>query len=58
MERVINVDHVTKIYKIYENPKDRFKEALGIHKEREYHKDYYALKDLSFEVGKVRLSVS
>lgn len=52
MERVVKVDHVTKIYKIYDDPKDRFKEALGIHKDREYHKDYYALKDISFDVGK------
>ena len=52
MERVINVDCVTKIYKIYDKPADRFKEAMGIHKKRQYHKDYYALKDLSFEVGK------
>lgn len=51
MERVIKVDHVTKIYKIYDQPTDRFKEALGIGK-KQYHRDYYALNDLSFEVGK------
>lgn len=51
MEQVIKVDKVTKIYKIYDDPKDRFKEALGLGK-KEYHKKYYALKDLSFEVGK------
>lgn len=52
MEPVIKVDHVTKIYKIYDKPKDRFKEALGINKNKKYHRDYYALKDLFFEVGK------
>ncbi|MBQ8813880.1 MAG: ABC transporter ATP-binding protein [Lachnospiraceae bacterium] len=52
MEQVIKVNHVTKIYKIYNDPKDRFREALGIHKERQYHKDYYALRDISFQVGK------
>lgn len=52
MEQVIKVDHVSKIYKIYNDPKDRFKEALGIRKDKQYHTDYYALKDLSFEVGK------
>lgn len=51
MESVIKVDHVSKVYKIYDDPKDRFKEALGIGK-KQYHKDYYALRDLSFEVGK------
>lgn len=52
MEQVVKVDHVTKIYKIYDKPKDRFKEALGIGKNKTYHKDYYALDDISFEVGK------
>ena len=52
MEQVIKVNDVTKIYKIYGNPKDRFKEALNIGKDKEYHKDYYALKNVSFQVGK------
>lgn len=52
MERVIKVDHVSKVYKIYNDPKDRFKEALGLGEKKQYHKDYYALRDLSFEVGK------
>lgn len=52
MEQVVKVEHVTKVYKMYGNPKDRFKEALDFRKKREYHKDYYALNDISFEVGK------
>lgn len=52
MECVVKVDHVTKVYKIYNEPKDRLKETLGIGKNKSYHKDYYALRDLSFEVGK------
>ena len=51
MEQVIKVDHVSKVYKIYDQPTDRFKEALGIGK-KQYHRDYYALNDLSFQVGK------
>lgn len=51
MECVIKVDHLSKVYKIYDDPKDRFKEAMGIGK-KQYHKDYYALQDLSFEVGR------
>lgn len=51
-ESVIKVEHISKVYKIYHDPKDRLKEALGIGKNRQYHRDYYALKDLSFEVGK------
>ena len=51
--QVINVDHVTKIYKIYDDPKDRFKEALGLLRKRQKcHRDYYALNGISFEVGK------
>ena len=52
LESVIKVEHVSKVYKIYNNPKDRLKEALGIGKNQQYHRDYYALKDLSFEIGK------
>lgn len=51
MSQVICVDHVTKIYKIYDDPKDRFKEALGIGK-RQYYQNFYALRDVSFQVGK------
>ena len=52
MECVIKVDQVSKVYKIYNEPKDRLKEALGIGRNKQYHRDYYALRDLSFEVGK------
>lgn len=52
MDHVIKVDHVSKIYKIYNQPRDRLKEALGIRKDKQYHRDYYALRDLSFQVGK------
>ncbi len=50
---VVKVDHVKKMYKMYDDPKDRFKEALGIGgKDKVYAKNYYALDDVSFEVGK------
>ena len=52
MERVIKAHHVSKVYKIYNSPKDRLKEALKLGGKKELHKDYYALNDLSFEVGK------
>ena len=51
MDTVINVSDVTKVYKMYEAPKDRFKEALGIGG-KNYHKDFYALNKVSFQVGK------
>ena len=51
MEQVIKVDHVSKVYKIYSKPADRFKEAMDIRRKKQYHWDSYALKDLSFQVG-------
>ena len=52
MESVIKVDRVSKVYKIYNEPKDRLKEALNLGKNKTYHRDYYALNELSFDVGK------
>lgn len=48
-ETVIRVGHVDKIYKLYAYPKDRMKEALHPLR-RKYHKEFYALQDVSFEV--------
>lgn len=47
----IKVDHVSKLYKLYDNPSDRFKEALGFTKEKKY-KEHFALSDVYFEVKK------
>jgi len=47
---VINVSDVTKIYTLYNNPKDRFKEAIHpLHKK--YGEPFYALNHISFQVG-------
>lgn len=45
----IRVDHVTKVYKLFDKPIDRLKESLRPGR-REYHKKFYALNDISFEV--------
>lgn len=48
---VIEVNSVTKVYKLYEKPIDRLKESLNpFHKE--YHKKFYALDRISFQVEK------
>ena len=47
----IGVYNVSKMYKLYENPKDRFKESLGLTRKKCY-KEKYALNDVSFEVKK------
>lgn len=47
----IEVKNVTKIYQLYDKPIDRLKEALNPLR-KVYHKDFYALNSLSFEVKK------
>ena len=47
----IRVTDVTKAYKLYHDPKDRFKEAVHpFHKK--YGEPFYALKNVSFEIEK------
>lgn len=48
-QTTIKVQNVSKIYRIYDNPKERFLEAVSKGK-RAYGKDHYALDDISFEV--------
>ena len=51
MENAITVTDVSKVYKLYDRPIDRLKESLNpFHKE--YHKKFYALNNLSFQVKK------
>lgn len=45
----IKVDHISKIYKLYNNPMDRLKESLGLTRKKKYT-EYYALKDVNIEV--------
>jgi lipopolysaccharide transport system ATP-binding protein len=47
----IKVSHLTKVYKLYDRLIDRLKESLHPLKKK-YHKDFYALSDVSFEIKK------
>ncbi|MBQ7265087.1 MAG: ABC transporter ATP-binding protein [Firmicutes bacterium] len=47
----VRVENVTKVYNLYNKPTDRLKEALSITK-KSYHKKYYALKGVSFDIEK------
>lgn len=47
----IKIKNVSKLYKLYDKPMDRLKETLSISK-KIYHKDHYALSNISFEVKK------
>lgn len=47
----IKVENLTKIYKLYNSPQDRLKESLHPLRKK-YHKDFYALNDVSLEIKK------
>ena len=47
----IQVQDVTKVYRLYDKPIDRLKETVSI-THKNYHRDFYALRGLSFEVKK------
>ena len=42
----IKVENLSKVYKLYNAPIDRMKEALHPRK-KSYHKEFYALNDVS-----------
>ncbi len=48
-EIAISVEHLDKMYKLYDKPMDRLKESLGLTKKKKY-REHYALHDVSFEV--------
>lgn len=50
-EIAIKIQGLTKIYRLYENPMDRLKEALHPFKKK-YHRDFHALQNLSLEIKK------
>lgn len=47
----IKVENLTKVYPLYNSRKDRLKEAIHPLRKK-YHKDFYALHNVSFEVKK------
>lgn len=48
-DTIIRLDHITKIYKLYQRPQDRFKETFSL-THKKYSKDFYALRDISFAI--------
>lgn len=50
MEKVIEIKNITKIYNLYDKPTDRLKEVLFPKSSK--HKEFSALKDVSFDVKK------
>lgn len=50
-EIAIRVEHVSKMYKLYDKPSDRLKESLGLTR-RKCYREHYALTDVNFEIKK------
>ena len=50
-EYAIQVQDVSKIYRLYEKPIDRLKESLSL-THKSYHRDFFALSNISFQVKK------
>lgn len=51
LEYKIQVDHISKVFKMYNTPMDKMREALSV-SGKVLHTDFYAITDLSFSVGK------
>jgi len=49
--RAIHIRGVSKCYPIYERPADRLKELLTLNR-RSYHRDFWALRDITLEIEK------
>ena len=50
-EAVIQVENLSKMYKLYNKPMDRMKEALGLSRKKNYV-EHFALNNVSFQVNK------
>lgn len=48
-KKVIEIKHLSKMYKLYEKPSDRLKEALGFSRKKRY-REHYALRDVNFDI--------
>ena len=47
----VKLQNISKVYKLYEKPADRLKEALHP-LNKKYHKNFYALKNINLEIKK------
>lgn len=50
-ENAVEIQNVSKVYKIYDNPIERLKDALNLTKKQCYQ-EYHALDNVSIQVGK------
>ena len=45
----IKLEHITKVYKLYNRNRDRLKDSLGLTKKKCYT-EHFALRDVSMEI--------
>jgi ABC-type polysaccharide/polyol phosphate transport system ATPase subunit len=45
----ITLEHISKVYRLYNHPMDRLKESMHPLRKK-YHRDFFALRDISLEV--------
>ena len=50
-DTIIKVEHLSKQYKLYQKKSDRLREAISLI-QKQYHKPFFALKDVSFEIAR------
>lgn len=50
-EIVVKAQNISKAYKLYKKPIDRFKESMSLTR-KSYHQDFFALKNINLEVYK------
>lgn len=50
-EYAVNVEHISKVYKLYRGKADRLKDALHLTRKKNYE-EFYALSDVNFSVKK------
>lgn len=55
----VRVEHISKLYQLYDKPQDRLKQsilprlqALAGRNPRQYYREFWALRDISFEIEK------
>lgn len=51
-EVAIQVENLDKVYKLYEKPMDRLREALGFARRKKLYREHYALRDVNMTVKK------
>ena len=48
---MIEINHLSKVYHLYDKPIDRLKEALSL-THKSYHKEHFALNDVNIQIKK------